>query len=129
MYTITGPITAKKIKEWLVAGIPAETWFLTEASYMEFFVVSVAPGQVSFGVLNFDLVNYHCTYTRRIHLSHCQTTSILTNASVFKQNTRKEEEKGRTVPRPSEYSLNTFHIMLLHLLDLSGNKNNAIMSI
>ena len=58
-----------------------------------------------------------------------KTTSILANASVFNQNTWKEEEKGRTVPRPSEYSLNTFHIMLLHLLDLSANKNNAIMSI
>ena len=55
-----------------------------------------------------------------------KTTSTLANASVFKQNTRKEYEKDRTVPRPSEYSLNIFRMKLLHLLDLSRNKNNKV---
>ena len=95
---------------------------------MEFAVVSVAPGQVSFGVLQSYIVNYHSTNTHRIRISHSHlSTNILSNASVFKQNTQKEEEMGRTVPRLSEYSLNTFRIkLLLHLLDLCRNKNNKV---
>jgi hypothetical protein len=71
------------MKERLVAGISAEAWFRSKARVHEFDVVSVASGQVSFGVLQFDLVRYHCTNTRRIHISHCQDYNCFSKCELL----------------------------------------------